>query len=171
MLYYITMLIVRRKPIVVRTLMKFCYALARPIQKSYWFIFRPYRPGAKTFIFYQDKILLARLGYAHKSWVLPGGGIDRGESPLEAAVREAYEEVGIKISNPNYVGEQTNNRQYKKVTVFYYTIAIDNPDIIIDGQEIADAGWFSLDKLPSDTRSYLRDEITMYNDWKYGQNK
>lgn len=34
-------------------------------------------------------------------WSLPGGIVDSGESPLEAAVREVEEEVGIKIDAEN----------------------------------------------------------------------
>ena len=30
-------------------------------------------------------------------WLLPGGGIDAGESAAEAAVREAQEETGLEV--------------------------------------------------------------------------
>lgn len=161
------MLTVRKKPFFIRVISELFYFCARPLQKSYWFLFRPYRPGAKTFIFYQNKLLLARLGYAHKSWVLPGGGIEKRETPEQAAVREVQEEVGLEILNPQYIFERSNTRQYKKVTVFYYTITVDNEDVVIDGQEIVDARWFELDQLPFDIRDVLRDEIQMYNKWKY----
>ena len=32
-------------------------------------------------------------------WITPGGGIDPGESPIEAAVRELYEETGLLVSH------------------------------------------------------------------------
>lgn len=31
-------------------------------------------------------------------WITPGGGIDSGETPRQAAVRELFEETGLKIS-------------------------------------------------------------------------
>ncbi len=37
-------------------------------------------------------------------WVTPGGGIDPGESPLEAAVREVAEETGLVVSAADLMG-------------------------------------------------------------------
>ena len=38
-------------------------------------------------------------------WITPGGGIDTGESAREAAVRELFEETGIKITDEQ-LGDQ-----------------------------------------------------------------
>jgi 8-oxo-dGTP diphosphatase len=45
-----------------------------------------------------DRILLARLTYPEFKagwWTLPGGGIDFGEMPIEAVLRELTEETGL----------------------------------------------------------------------------
>lgn len=45
-----------------------------------------------------DRILLTRLAERvtkHELWTLPGGGVDHGEDPRAAVVREVYEETGL----------------------------------------------------------------------------
>jgi ADP-ribose pyrophosphatase YjhB (NUDIX family) len=161
------MLIVRQKSRVARFVSQGWYDAIRPLQKCYWFLFRPYRPGVKTFIFCKGNILLVQIGYSHKSWVIPGGGIDRREQPVAAARREAEEETGIAVTNVSYVGERSNTRQYKRVTVFYYAAEVDDDTVVIDGQEIIDAAWFPLDALPTSLRQNVREEITMHTNWKH----
>ena len=48
----------------------------------------------------QGELLIVKSDYKDH-WSLPGGIVDPGESPLEAAVREVEEEVGIKIDPEN----------------------------------------------------------------------
>lgn len=53
-------------------------------------------------------LLLTRRGNnlsAHaRQWAFPGGRIDEGETPLEAAMREAHEEVGIELTAGDLLG-------------------------------------------------------------------
>ena len=64
-----------------------------PVRRFYWFVFRPQTRGVKVLILWQGKALLVRLGYAHRSWTIPGGGVHSEESYEEAARREIKEEV------------------------------------------------------------------------------
>ena len=57
---------------------------------------------ADTFIVNGDAVLL-RLHDKYKMWLVPGGHIELDEEPEEAAVREVWEEVGLKV---DLVGER-----------------------------------------------------------------
>ena len=53
-----------------------------------------------------DKVaLIERLRAGLDYYVFPGGGIDQGEPPEQAAVREAMEELGIQIAIKQKVAE------------------------------------------------------------------
>lgn len=46
-------------------------------------------------------------------YVFPGGGIEEGETPEEATIREAYEELGVKIAIKDLIGiVEYNGMQY-----------------------------------------------------------
>lgn len=71
------------------------------------------RVGAYVLLTEEDRILLCRLSSPTPKglwWTLPGGGLEFGERPEEAAVREAWEETGFEValeglaSVENYVG-------------------------------------------------------------------
>ena len=71
----------------------------------------------------------------------PGGGIDPGESPVEAALREAHEELGIDPAAVRIVGASD---VYKTHSGFEITpvLAIVPPDIEIVPNPLEVAQWF-----------------------------
>jgi putative (di)nucleoside polyphosphate hydrolase len=58
----------------------------------------PYRPCVGIMLFNADgKVFVGnRLDQTVESWQMPQGGIDKGETPKEAALRELKEEIGTK---------------------------------------------------------------------------
>lgn len=93
-------------------------------------------------------ILLTRRGSglsSHASqWALPGGRIDSGESPLEAAIREVHEEVGLSLSEVDLLGRLDDypTRSGYVISPFVFWAGADaepvaNPDEVASIHRIA----------------------------------
>jgi 8-oxo-dGTP diphosphatase len=52
----------------------------------------------------EGRVLLVRHTYGRKNWDLPGGGVEQGESPMDAAVREVQEESGLSVAPTHLTG-------------------------------------------------------------------
>lgn len=67
-----------------------------------------------------------------KHWELPGGGRETGESPRTAAVRELFEESGLRTDELSFVGassyESPPDRSHERVAVYRTTLAPGAPD-------------------------------------------
>lgn len=58
--------------------------------------------GSNVVVWNQNhEILVVRQNYGLKRWMLPGGEIERGESPRHAAQEETEEETGLLIDEKN----------------------------------------------------------------------
>lgn len=62
-----------------------------PVDELSW------RPAAYAIVINDDKLLLLK---QYNGYDLPGGGIDLGELPEEAVIREVHEEAGLVVANP-----------------------------------------------------------------------
>ena len=77
---------------------------------------------------------------------LIAGFVEAGESIEAAAYREVEEEVGIKIKNLRYFGSQSWPFPDSLMIAFIAEYA--SGELIIDHNEIEDAGWYRYDNLP-----------------------
>lgn len=79
-------------------------------------------------------------------WVLPGGGIDLGESPEEAVIREVWEETGLRVNVCRKVGEYTPLNRLARLTYVFECQAIDGT--LSTGAETRDIGFYLIEDLP-----------------------
>jgi len=105
-------------------------------------------PAVIVAITCNDKILLAKgKNYKGDFYALIAGYVDAGESIEETVVREVKEEVGLDIRNLKYYKSQP--WPFSSSLMLGFTAeADDTKPIVIDDNEIKDAGWFTRGKLP-----------------------
>src|SRR5207302_980697 len=70
----------------------------------------------------EGRVLLVRHSY-QPGWMLPGGGVGRGEPPVDAVVRELREEVGLTRSEvPELFGLYTRKAGWATNVVAVYRV-------------------------------------------------
>lgn len=69
--------------------------LAHAVRRRWWRLAGIKLRGCRVLAFdAEGRVMLIRHSYGSGNWMLPGGGIGRGEDPLLAAERELREETG-----------------------------------------------------------------------------
>jgi ADP-ribose pyrophosphatase YjhB (NUDIX family) len=126
-------------------LLRFAYLL-----KEIWtWLVRPVQLGVRIILMQNGEVLLVRHTYMW-GWHFPGGAMNRWETPLEAAAREAREEAGVELLEaPVLVGIFTSYMGGKSDHVALYLCRNFRIGRATDRFEIAEAKFFALDALPS----------------------
>lgn len=93
------------------------------------------------------EVMLLKHSYGPKAWGLPGGGMFRGEDPVECAKRELREEVGLQVEGLEPLGVLHETLSGSPHTSHVFTVQVlqvPKPD----GREILEARFFAPDALP-----------------------
>ena len=95
-----------------------------------------------------DTILLGRAqNFPAAFYSVLAGFVEPGESLEETVEREIEEEVGIRVRNIRYFGSQP--WPFPHSLMIGFTAEYAGGEIRIQESELADAGWFTRDNLPS----------------------
>lgn len=105
--------------------------------------------GARALVLKDNQVLLVKHTY-QKMWYTVGGGVDKGETPGDAIIRELREEVGAILNSKPQLFSVYYSRAEKRDDYIIFYIAYPSYFIGANSPEIADKKWFPLDQLPPD---------------------
>ncbi len=98
----------------------------------------------------KGRIVLQRQPPGH-GWSVPGGLLNRNETPVVAAARELFEESGVRVDpadltpmNPNVLVHSAG----RWIDCVFSAYVPGDTEFTVDGGEVLEASWFRLDALP-----------------------
>ncbi|KPF45562.1 NUDIX domain-containing protein [Rhizobium sp. AAP43] len=107
----------------------------------------------------EGRVFLVRHTYV-PGWHLPGGGVERGETALDALTKELREEGNLVMTAaPLLFQVYFNHAISGRDHVLLYRVAVQQTAIRPPDREIAEAGFFSLSDLPADTTAATRQRL------------
>ena len=107
----------------------------------------------------KDKCLLCKRSpeqtFLPNVWSIPSGHVEEGETAIEGAAREFYEETNMKPFMLKPISIMYNNDN-SRVHLFLMDVKneiLPDLDNAIDGHEHTECGYFSKDKIPETTEN------------------
>ena len=138
------------------------FAAAKPFLRAAYRQTRGMTLGTRVVVLRdQDAdVMLVRHVYA-PGWLLPGGGVERGEALADAARRELREEAGIVAEEePRLHGIFLNDAQFRGDHVACFVVRRFRTEGFKPGVEIAEARFFPVDRLPEGTTGGTRRRLS-----------
>ena len=122
---------------------------ARPAVQAWARLRRGTTLGVRAVVADADgRVLLIEHTYI-PGWHLPGGGVDRGETPEQAIARELVEEAGVRpAGRPKLVSAHDNGRSFRGDYVLLYRVDRWRAVPATSRGEIVQARFFARDALP-----------------------
>lgn len=124
------------------------------IKKSVYFDLFKAKQGkvqfADVLVFRGDKLLIlnrvGERGAVSNDWCIPGGHVDPGETFLQAAKRELFEETGIDMSESLLIPVGKYIPKRKGIEIHYFMCHIDDQtpvNILVDAEEETGSEWIN----------------------------
>jgi ADP-ribose pyrophosphatase YjhB (NUDIX family) len=119
----------------------------------------PFTIGVGGVVIEDDKVLLVKLTYGTKGWILPGGYVKSTETIGRAIRREVYEETGLEVQPTQIVSVRSRVNQGKCDIYVAFLVSVLGGQIRADGEEVSDVRYFAL------TEMEAREDVPKINTW------
>ncbi len=106
----------------------------------------------------ENKVLLCKRR-DRDLWNLPGGRVESNESPWDAAIREAREEINVGLVIEKLIGVYFKKEQEEIVFQFLARIEQGIPSESEESKEIA---YFDMNALPENTSPRQKERIQLF---------
>ncbi|HEV2372903.1 MAG TPA: NUDIX domain-containing protein [Streptosporangiaceae bacterium] len=132
---------------------------------------KPYRSivDALLILLRDDHVLLAQrqgTGYADGAWNLPSGKLEADETVSQAAIREGFEEIGVKIAEHDlrfaHLIHYRNVLGDARIGVFFRVLNWQGEPYNAEPHKCSRIDWFPVERLPADTYPYMAQGIRAY---------
>ena len=153
------------------------WSLERLIQRVlhiYWRFARPATLGVRAAVIdTRDRVFLVKHSYV-SGWHLPGGGVEAGETLVQALTRELHEEGNVNLTAPPrlhgiFFNRQASRRDHVALFVVREFRQDGAPE---PNREIIAHGFFGREALPAGTTRATRarlaeifDNLPIADDW------
>ena len=134
----------------------------RRVFHLYWRFARGMTLGVRVLVLdQQGRVFLVKHSYV-SGWHLPGGGVEVGETALDAMRRELEEEGNITFGEPPLLHGVFYNRHVSRRdhVVVYVVRNFHQPAKPAPNYEIVDCGFFDVNALPEGTTRGTRRRIS-----------
>jgi len=103
-----------------------------------------------TYVCVGDRMLWMRRGIAPQvgKWALPGGYMEKGETPEEAACRELLEETRIAVDPEDMMLVSVSTILHMTQTHLVFRCHLDSELQASETEEAIEFGWFNEDDMP-----------------------
>lgn len=122
----------------------------------------PYRPCVGLMLLDPQGRIFAgqRIDMTVEGWQMPQGGVDEGETPIQAALRELGEEVGLE---PSHISVLRESAEW-----IPYDLPVEIVPHVMDGRFRGQTQkWFALRFLADDAAIRIDTEEPEFRDWAW----
>ncbi|MBU76973.1 MAG: NUDIX hydrolase [Pseudoalteromonadaceae bacterium] len=110
----------------------------------------------------QGQVLLLKANYGQKSWGLPGGALDKGETIHQALLRECQEELNSEIDIAYLSGVYYHTAFNSHA--FIFRAHLPNDAQIVLSNEHTEYAYFAIDELSAVQKERVLDCLNFTND-------